>query len=57
VVFFAFLALQHFTVFYSILHVGGFDEPLSFGQILLAISASRYHSYTATFFDNHYKTR
>ena len=44
-VFFIFLALQHFTVFYSTLHVGGFDEPLSFGQIFLAISASRYHSH------------
>jgi len=46
VVFFAFVILQHFTVFYSILHVGGFDEPLSLVKSLRNFfQLYHYHSY------------
>jgi len=46
VVFFAFLPLQHFTVFYSILHVGGLDEPFLWSNPLdISFSCKHYHSY------------
>jgi hypothetical protein len=44
VVFFAFMALQHFTVFYSILHVGALMSPFLWSNPLEVVSKPHLRS-------------